>query len=69
MIKTNGGQYASVNIDGTSYEQVVPDTRVLLSAVKNDTVDQFLVAHPTWGSSAGASSNPSTSPTSTAPHA
>jgi polyisoprenyl-teichoic acid--peptidoglycan teichoic acid transferase len=69
MIKTNGGQYSSINVDGVSYEQVVPDTKVLLSAVKNDTIDQFLATHPTWGSTPGSSSSPSPNPTSAAPHA
>ena len=69
MIKTNGGQYSSIQIGDTAYEQVVPDTKVLLGAVKNDTVDQFLATHPTWGSGLGASSSQSPKPNSTAQHA
>jgi len=69
MIKTNGGQYSSITIGDTAYEQVVPETKSLLAAVKNDTVDQFLSAHPTWGSVAGAGNTPSPNPTTSAPHA
>jgi anionic cell wall polymer biosynthesis LytR-Cps2A-Psr (LCP) family protein len=60
MIKTNGGNFAPITVNGTAYEEVTPDTKQLLSAVRNDTVDQFLIAHPTWGSAAGTSVSPST---------
>jgi polyisoprenyl-teichoic acid--peptidoglycan teichoic acid transferase len=71
MIKTNGGQYSSTTVDGTAYENVVPDTKVLLGAVRNDSVGSFLATHPTWGSAANAPPVTSPSPTSktTVPHA
>ena len=76
MIKTNGGQYSSVTVtnpDGTKidYQEVVPDTKVLLGAVRNDTVDPFLATHPTWGAPANATTVTSPSPTAkaTVPHA
>jgi hypothetical protein len=71
-IKTNAGHFASVTIDGIDYEQVVPDTKVLLGAVRNDSVDSFLATHPTWGTPAnGTAVTTSPSPTSktTVPHA
>jgi len=68
MIKTNGGKYSSITVGDTSYEQVVPDTKVLLGAVRDDRVEQFLASHPTWGSTGGTSSSPSPNPTSPAPH-
>jgi LCP family protein required for cell wall assembly len=48
MIRTNAGQFSSVTYDGIEYQDVVPDTRALLSAVHNDTVDRFLADHPSW---------------------
>jgi anionic cell wall polymer biosynthesis LytR-Cps2A-Psr (LCP) family protein len=48
MIKTNAGKFSSVTYDGVEYEQVVPDSRALLEAVHNDTVDTFVASHPTW---------------------
>jgi LCP family protein required for cell wall assembly len=63
MIKTNGGKYASVTINGTDYEKVVPDTINLLGAVHNDAVDQFLATHPTWISNlSGPTASPTTPP-------
>lgn len=51
MIKTNAGKFSSVTYDGVEYQQVVPDTRALLEAVRNDTVSSFLASRPTWASS------------------
>jgi anionic cell wall polymer biosynthesis LytR-Cps2A-Psr (LCP) family protein len=62
MIKTYGGQYNSVNIDGTSYERLDQDLIDLLNAAKNDTIFDFLVAHPDW---VGQSNDPATSVTPT----
>jgi polyisoprenyl-teichoic acid--peptidoglycan teichoic acid transferase len=64
----NPNPYRSITINGTDYEQVTPDLKSLLGAIKNDTVDQFLLAHPTWGS-ATTSASPSPAATSSAPHA
>jgi anionic cell wall polymer biosynthesis LytR-Cps2A-Psr (LCP) family protein len=66
MIKTNAGQYSSITVNGTAYEQVTPDTKKLLTAVQNDTVDSFLATHPTWGTATGAAPSPSAS---SVPHA
>ena len=61
LIKTNGGSYASQNVNGIDFETITPDMTKLLSAVKADNVDGFLATHPTWGSVLTAS------PTSGAP--
>jgi len=48
MIKTNAGKYSSQKIDGKSFEIITPDTKALLKAVHDDTIDTFLASHPTW---------------------
>jgi len=48
MIKTNAGKYSSQKIDGKSFEIITPDTKALLKAVHDDTIDAFLATHPTW---------------------
>jgi hypothetical protein len=47
LIKTNGGKYSPVG-DGTSDEQLLPDTIELLKAVQSDTVFDFLATHADW---------------------
>jgi anionic cell wall polymer biosynthesis LytR-Cps2A-Psr (LCP) family protein len=48
MIKTNGGTYASQVIDSKWFEALSPDSLKLMQALHDDTVYDFLVAHPTW---------------------
>jgi polyisoprenyl-teichoic acid--peptidoglycan teichoic acid transferase len=47
-IQTNNGTYNSKTIGGQSYEILSPTSLTLLADVKNDTLDQFIAAHPTW---------------------
>lgn len=48
MIKTNGGNFNSQLINGQSFEVLSDDSMKLLKAVHDDTVYEFLVAHPSW---------------------
>jgi hypothetical protein len=45
MIKTNGGK---LNPIGNGNERLSEETMDLLKAVHDDTVYDFLVAHPDW---------------------
>ena len=47
LIKTNGGKYSPIG-DGTSDEQLLPDTIELLKSVQSDTVFDFLETHTDW---------------------
>ena len=47
-IKTNNGTYNTVHINGESREELSPDSLQLLADVRDDTVDHFISAHPTW---------------------
>jgi LCP family protein required for cell wall assembly len=47
-IKTNGGQLFGSVINGQDVQQLNPTSLELLAAVKADTVDRFIVAHPDW---------------------
>jgi anionic cell wall polymer biosynthesis LytR-Cps2A-Psr (LCP) family protein len=48
-IKTNDGQFNSRSISGIgSVEVLSPTTMTLLKAAKNDTVDRFVAANPSW---------------------
>jgi hypothetical protein len=46
MIKTNGGELCE--IPGSTEQCLFPETLDLLRAVKQDTVLEFLAAHPDW---------------------
>jgi len=46
MIKTNGGTFC--NIPGGTEQCLTDDMLDLLRAVKNETVFDFLAAHPDW---------------------
>lgn len=46
MIKTNGGTFCDV--PGTSNQCLTDDMLDLLRAVKNETIFEFLTAHPDW---------------------
>jgi LCP family protein required for cell wall assembly len=48
-IKTNDGKFNSRSVSGIgSVEVLSPTTMQLLRSAKNDTVDQFITANPTW---------------------
>jgi LCP family protein required for cell wall assembly len=70
-IRSNGGQFANLRLDGVDYERVIPETQELLRSTATDTVGQFLDAHPSWlvdpvpapaggSGSAGPSASPAT---------
>jgi anionic cell wall polymer biosynthesis LytR-Cps2A-Psr (LCP) family protein len=66
MVKTNAGQFNTEVIGGQDFEILSDDSLKLFKAVKDDTVGDFVAAHPTWVSGVGqvtASANPSTTPT------
>ena len=49
MLEANGGKYASVDCpDGSSCQQLTPDSLKMYQAVKNDTLPAFIQAHPDW---------------------
>ena len=48
MIKTNGGDFNSEYLHGTWYEYLSPESLELLRSVRDDTVLDFLDAHPDW---------------------
>ncbi|MFI5952457.1 LCP family protein [Cryptosporangium sp. NPDC051539] len=48
MIKTNGGKFNAETVDGIWYEKLSDTSLEMLQAIKNDTVDQFVAANPTW---------------------
>jgi polyisoprenyl-teichoic acid--peptidoglycan teichoic acid transferase len=47
-IRTNGGQFSTQIINGTSYQTLTPDSMTLLHAVKDDDVDTFIAGHQNW---------------------
>jgi LCP family protein required for cell wall assembly len=48
VVKTNGGHFASRRIGGRSFEILDDTTRELFTAMRTDTVADFLTAHPDW---------------------
>jgi polyisoprenyl-teichoic acid--peptidoglycan teichoic acid transferase len=48
-IKTNNGEFHSDDIPGVGSAEILDETSLdLMKAVKNDTVDEFVRANPTW---------------------
>ena len=48
-IKTNNGTFNSRSVPGVGSAEILDDTSMqLLKSVKNDSVDDFVLAHPTW---------------------
>jgi LCP family protein required for cell wall assembly len=48
MIKTNGGNFHSENIAGSSFETLDPVSDVLFQSVRDDNVAAFVSQYPTW---------------------
>jgi LCP family protein required for cell wall assembly len=48
MIKTNGGAFNPVTIDGVAYETLTPDSLQLLKDMEADNMEQFVSAHQSW---------------------
>lgn len=54
MIKTNGGQFNTQVIGGQDFEILSDTSMQLFQAIGTDTVDSFVVAHPTWVTSSAS---------------
>jgi LCP family protein required for cell wall assembly len=48
MVKTNGGEYNGQVIDGQDFEILTDTSRELFTAVRDDTLNAFVAAHPDW---------------------
>jgi LCP family protein required for cell wall assembly len=48
MIKTNGGSFNSVKIDGVDYETLSPDSLQLLKDMATDNMQSFVSSHSSW---------------------
>jgi LCP family protein required for cell wall assembly len=48
MVKTNGGRYTTEVINGQDFEILTDTSRQLFSAVRDDTLEAFVAAHPDW---------------------
>jgi LCP family protein required for cell wall assembly len=48
LIKTNGGNFNSEQVGGESVEVLNDLSRQLLQSVRDDTVNDFVTAHPDW---------------------
>jgi LCP family protein required for cell wall assembly len=48
ILKTNGGQFNTKVIGGQAFEILGPDSQDLFAALRDDTVQAFVAAHPDW---------------------
>ncbi len=66
MLKTNGGQFNTEVRGGVDYEILDDTTMDMFQAVRDDTLDDFVAAHPSWVAGDGSTplGSPSPSPTS-----
>jgi LCP family protein required for cell wall assembly len=48
LVQTNGGNYASKDVDGKSFQVLSPDSQQLMQALKADQIAGFLSLHPDW---------------------
>jgi LCP family protein required for cell wall assembly len=62
MIQTNGGNYASKDIDGKSYQVLTPESDQLMQALKADQVASFVSLHPDWVANTGGTGTASAAP-------
>jgi len=46
LMRTNGGEYNSIQINGQSAEQLTPESVAMFQAAANDTMAQFVITHP-----------------------
>jgi LCP family protein required for cell wall assembly len=46
LLRTNGGEYNSIQINGQSAEQLTPESLLMFQAASNDTMAQFTLSHP-----------------------
>jgi polyisoprenyl-teichoic acid--peptidoglycan teichoic acid transferase len=67
MIQTNGGNYASKDIDGKSYQTLNADSERLMQALKADQIASFVALHPDWvANTGGPTTTTTTSPSPSA---
>ena len=72
MVQTNGGNYASQDVNGKSFQILSDDSLQLMAALKADRVAGFLATHPTWiagngGLDVSLPGTPSATPASSSP--
>jgi hypothetical protein len=48
MIKTNGGAFNPVTVDGVSYETLTPDSLQLFRDMGADDMASFVSTHQSW---------------------
>jgi LCP family protein required for cell wall assembly len=48
MVRNNAGQYNAQVIDGQDFEILTDTSRQMLAALRDDTLDVFVAAHPEW---------------------
>jgi anionic cell wall polymer biosynthesis LytR-Cps2A-Psr (LCP) family protein len=48
MVKTNKGTYYSANVQGTSAEGLSPESRKMLTALRDRKLPEWLLANPDW---------------------
>jgi len=48
MVKTNKGTYFSAEVPGTSAEGLSPESRQMLSSLRDRKLPEWLLAHPDW---------------------
>jgi polyisoprenyl-teichoic acid--peptidoglycan teichoic acid transferase len=48
IVRTNGGRFASQVVGNRSFQIVTDTMKELFDALRTDTVDDFLTAHPDW---------------------
>jgi LCP family protein required for cell wall assembly len=46
LLRTNGGEFNSIQIDGKSYEQLTEESLAMFQAAANDTMAEFVLNHP-----------------------
>jgi len=46
LLRTNGGEFNSIQIDGKSYEQLTEESLAMFQAAADDTMAEFVLNHP-----------------------
>jgi LCP family protein required for cell wall assembly len=47
-LKTNEGKFNPKIVGGSAVEILSPDSKAMIAAVRDDTLDSFVATHPTW---------------------
>ncbi len=53
LIKTNAGNFHSVNVGGQEFESIDEESLEMLDAAKNGTLGTFLIEHPQYIAKSG----------------